>query len=155
MPQESKIAYAVEAYPDIIEEMKVLFDAHWEEIDGDKDAIKLDPKYESYERMHKSGMLHMVTAREGSKMIGYLVSFVATHLHYAARLTAHWDIYYIAPEYRHGRVGIQLFKFSEAALKAIGVQKIYAHTSLKNDIGPILERLGYLPTERVYTKLVG
>lgn len=148
------VTYQVEQYPDIIEEMKGLFDAHWAEIASDRDAIKLNPKYDSYMNMHLAGLLHMVTARENGVMVGYLVSFVNTHLHYADCLTAHWDIYYISPSHRKGMVGIKLFTFSEKALIERGVQKIYAHTKIKNDIGTLLERLGYSPCERIYTKLV-
>ena len=37
----------------------------------------------------------------------------------------------------------------------IGVRKIFTATKLHMDQGPLFERLGYRPVERMYAKLLG
>lgn len=148
------ITYQVEQYTSAIDEMKVLYQDHWEEIAGDKDIIKLNPNYEAYLQMDKVGVLHLVTVRDEDLLVGYHLSFISPHLHYVDSLTAFTDIFFLKKEYRKGRVGINLFKYMEHSLRAKGVQKIYMGTKLKHDIGRILEHLNYIPIERLYTKIL-
>lgn len=148
------ITYQVEKYSLVIEEMKELYEYHWEEIAGDKDIIKLKPNYKAYLNMDSLGILNLVTVRDGDKLVGYHLSMVYPHLHYTDSLTAFTDIFFLKKEYRKGRVGITLFKFMEKTLQERGVQKIYMGTKLSLDIGKLLERLGYTPIERLYTKIL-
>ena len=91
--------------------------------------------------------------RKFNKLIGYHIATVVRHLHYNSK-TAYTDVFYVDPLHRKGSVGVRLFKEAENYLVAMGVERIYTGTKLKLDIGPILERLGYQPIERVYTKVV-
>lgn len=148
------ITYQVEQYTSAIDEMKELYQEHWEEIAGDKDVIKLNPNYETYAQMASLGFIHLVTVRDEENLVGYHLSLVYPHLHYMDSLTAFTDIFFLKKEYRKGRVGINLFKYMEHSLRAKKVQKIYMGTKLKLDIGNLLERLGYTPIERLYTKIL-
>ena len=148
------ITYQVEQYNSAIDEMKELYLDHWEEIAGDKDIIKLNPNYELYTQMAKLGFIHLVTVRDEECLVGYHLSLVYPHMHYKDSLTAFTDIFFLKKEYRKGRIGINLFKYMEHSLRAKGVQKIYMGTKLKHDIGNLLERLGYTPIERLYTKIL-
>ena len=76
-------------------------------------------------------------------------------LHYAYK-EADSDIFFLAPEYRKGLAGARLLKFAEASLRAIGVERVFTRTKLspQHDLGPLLERLGFRPIERVYSKIL-
>ncbi len=148
------ISYQVELYSSVIDEMKELYEAHWEEVANDKETIKLNPDYTTYFTLEKAGVLHVVSVRDDDKLVGYHMSLIHPHMHYKESLTAFTDIFFIQKDYRKGRVGINLFKFMENSLRAKGVQKIYMGTKLKLDIGPVLDKLGYTAVERIYTKLL-
>jgi GNAT superfamily N-acetyltransferase len=64
------------------------------------------------------------------------------------------DVLYLAPEYRKGTTGIRLMKTAEEELVKLGVQRIVQNVKLTNDWGSILERMGYKPFERIYTKVL-
>ena len=146
--------YAVERYIDVKVEAEGLLKEHYEEVASDKDLIQLNADHARYEAYDDAGTLHLVTCRCDGKLIGYYVCFVYTHPHYKDSLTAYTDVFFISKEYRKGRVGIKLFQYVEQTLRQRGVQRIYAGTKLKLDIGPMLEYLGYNPIERVYTKVL-
>ena len=147
------ITYQVEPLENCLEEIKTLFEAHWEEVADP--TIPLNPNYNKYLEMAKQGLVHAVTARQDNAIIGYHISFIYPHLHYQQSVTCFTDIFFIAKEHRKGFVGIRLFKFLEQSLKEKNVQRIYMGTKLRLDIGAILERLGYKPIERIYTKIIG
>ena len=145
------VTYAVEPYLDVLPELKLLYPEHWQEIALDKNAIILDPDYASYENMARANILHLVTARSGVELVGYHLSMIHHHLHYRTSLTCFTDIFYLKPAYRVGMVGYKMLKFFRDSMKERGVQKIYMGTKLSHDIGPLLDRLGFKPIERLYT----
>ena len=149
----SEVTYQVERFQDCAAEGSLLWHAHLREVGADSAHFTLDPDIGRYCAMQDAGQLCIVTARKFGKLIGYHCSTVTRHLHYNSK-TAYTDVFYIDPLHRKGPVGIRLFKEAEKALIAMGVERIYSGTKLKLDIGPILERLGYNPIERVYTKVV-
>ncbi|SAK95862.1 GCN5-like N-acetyltransferase [Caballeronia temeraria] len=148
------ITYSVEKWQDIVSEMEVLWPAHWKEVAIDHETIKLAPDYRQYEAFCAAGALHIVTAREAGKIVGYHISIVRPHLHYMHDLHGFTDVYYISPEHRKGWVGVKLFKYVEKTLKARGVKKLFSGTKLHLDMGPIFERMGWRETERLFSKVL-
>ena len=148
------ITYHVEEWQSFKRESLHLWDRHWQEVAINRDVIKLNIDYGQYDQLDAAGALHVVSARSAGKIIGYHLSIVRPHLHYADSLSAFTDVYYVAPEFRKGRAGIELFKFVEKTLKARGVQKMFTGTKLHLDMGKVFERLGWKETERLYTKVI-
>lgn len=148
------ITYQVEKWKDVSAEMMHLWEAHWEEVGLDHDSIKLAPDVDLYQQYEDAGILHVVTAREAGKVIGYHITIVRPHLHYKNDLHGFTDVYFIHPEHRKGWVGIRLFKYVEKTLKDRGVKKLMTGTKLHLDMGRIFEHLGWTETERLYTKLI-
>ena len=146
--------YQVEEYQDCIKEVSAHYEEHWKELAADP-SIPLNPHYEQYNLIALAGLLHVTTVRYNGKLVGYHFAMLSPHLHYKQSLTAFTDIFYLEPEHRNGWIGVKLFKTMESTLKDRGVQRIYMGTKLKSDIGPILDRLGYNPIERLYTKIIG
>ena len=152
----SDLTFQVDDYLAIESELMAIYPEHYADLAVNKHRKKLDPDYERYHTMHAAGILHVPTARNlAGELIGYFIFIVPPcNLHYRGIKTAYNDILYLKKEYRKGFNGIRFFKFMEASMAAIGVDEVYCATKLHADYGPILERLGFAPIERIYTKLL-
>jgi len=144
------IEYLLESFESCIPEISLLCQEHYEEIAERKDVIPLDPDWERYVGMEKAGILFLATVRSDGELIGYYIVSVVPHLHYKSSLTAFTDIFFVQKDFRHGRVGYNLFKFVIKEIKALGVQRFYTSCKLKHDVGPMLDRLGFKEIERNY-----
>lgn len=149
------ITFQEESLVDCLEEMKPLFENHWDEIALHKDKIKLNPDYDKYLLMDKLGMLHVMTARDDGKIVGYFISFIQPHMHYKDTVFAMNDILFIHPDYRKGSIGFKLFKKAEESLKGIGVDVVLIHAKVKNDFKPLMDKLGFNRAEYSYSKYIG
>ncbi len=148
------VTFAVEPWSEFQDEAAFLWPDHWQEIALDKSQIKLAIDYNQYAQIDAHGQLHVVVARSEGQIIGYHLSIIRPHLHYRESLSAFTDVYYIAPEFRKGRTGINLFRFVERTLKQRGVQKMFTGTKLHMDMGKLFEHLGWTETERLFTKVI-
>ena len=70
------LAFSVEAYSDAIEEMRLLYPAHWAEVAHDTDSLPLDVNYERYLSLESAGMLHVAVARQDGRLVGYHIFVV-------------------------------------------------------------------------------
>lgn len=147
--------FQVEKWSDCVDDMRWLWPMHWEEVAIDKEQIPLNVWEEAYANAEKKGDLHIVTARDDEKIVGYYFCFVYPHLHYQQSLTAHTDVYFLHPAYRKGDNGTKLIRFMEQSLKELGVERIYTQTKVQNDKSKLFERLGWRRTEIVYSKYIG
>lgn len=146
--------YAVERWRDLKREMQPLLVRHWHEVALNHAEVPLDIDFERYDALCDAGALHIVTVRRGGLLIGYHVAIVGGHLHYKSTLHGITDVYWIAPECRHGVTAMRMFQAVERELKAVGVRKLFTATKLHMDQGPLFERLGYKPVERLYARLI-
>ena len=160
----STIIYAVEPFDTAFEEAQELLQEHWEEIAINKDKIKLAIDKERYKDLADRGVLHIVTVRDANiqksawdpgRLVGYHVGLIVPHLHYKNDLHGMTDIFFVHPDYRKGRIGIELFKFVEKAMKERGVVKLMTAVKMHKDIGLIFERLGWTEAEREFCKYIG
>lgn len=148
------ITFQRESFLTIKHELPELFQRHWEEVALDHMEVPLDPDWRCYSEMATMGILHVVTARDNGRLIGYYFAIVRPHLHYKSTLTAFSDIFIIMPEYRKGWTGYRLLKEAEKMLKDIGVRKSYLMTKVHIPLILLVKRLKYRFVERVYTKLL-
>lgn len=156
------ITYLVEPWSLIRSEIIPLWEKHYDELVHDKDRIPLAPDFRKYQEYATAGALHIVTARKQGQLIGYVFAIVTPHLHYATTLCGFWDLYYVLPEHRKGEglslakhPGKMLFQEAERTLKARGVLKMFSGTKLWRDASCIFEYLGWVETERLFTKWIG
>ena len=147
-------AYRVERWRDLKGEMLPLLSAHWREVALNHKEVPLDIDHERYDAMDDAGALHIVAVRRDGMLIGYHVAIVSGHLHYKSTLHGITDVYWIAPECRHGVTAMRMFQAVERELKALGVRKLFTATKLHIFQGPLFERLGYRPVETLYAKLI-
>ena len=151
----SDIIFQVEDYNEVIEELKPLFDQHWEEVAIHQDKIKLNPDYDQYQDLADKGILHIATARDDGKLIGYFISFVKAHPHYRDHLFAVNDILFLLPEYRHADAGCGLFMYAEEMLKERGCSVVMIHMKTHVPFDSLCQALEYENVERIYSKYIG
>ena len=148
------ITYHVEHFAAVEPEIRRLVDRHWQEV-RDFDDVPLAVKWERFRIMAADDAVLVVTARDGKKLVGYIVHLVVESMHYDL-LVAHDDAHYLHPDHRKGWTGIRLIRACEAALKARGVDLIYYHQKIRSDLnkGKVFERMGYAATEILYAKRI-
>lgn len=113
-----KITFQEETMSDIIDELVPLFGDHYTETGAFGGMrLPLNIQWQAYKIIEDKGMLHFVTARKGNELIGYYVSIVAPHLHFAGSLVAENDTLFLRKEYRKGLTGCKLIKYAGEALR--------------------------------------
>lgn len=113
-----EITFQEEIMSEIVEELIPLFSEHYNET-GAFGGMKLplNIQWNVYKALEDLGMLHFVTARKGAKLIGYYVSIVTYHLHFADTLIAENDTLFLRKEYRKGLTGCKLIKYAGESLR--------------------------------------
>ena len=148
------ITYQIEPWQAIKWEIQPLLVRHWEEVALDRDTIPLVVDYAVYDALAANGSLQIMTVRAAGELVGYFWAVVRTHPHYALTLMAFTDIVYIAPDHRKGMTGVKLFTEMEKHLRGMSVEKIFAGTKEKLNLGPIYKRLSYVVHEVIYSKVL-
>jgi GNAT superfamily N-acetyltransferase len=120
----------IETLADVKDECGDLIAAHWREIAVWQD-IPLDPDWELYEALEKSGRLAIYTVRtDNEKLVGYAVFVTRQHAHYKKHSWALNDIVFVHPDYRDGRIGRNLVRFWEQDLKARGIHVVHVNVKV-------------------------
>ena len=126
---------------------------HHEEVEDQR--LPLVPDYNLFMSLEQQQMLHVFTARDDGKLVGYNVYTTTPTLHHQTTKVAVCDSIYVLPSYRGTWVGVKLIKFAETVLKDKGVSVVMMNAKSKHDFGSMLNRLGYAQTEVQYTKHLG
>jgi GNAT superfamily N-acetyltransferase len=105
--------------------------------------------------MQERGKLHIVTARDEGKLVGYFASFVDYHLHYKETMMAVNDALFLDKDYRKGSLAKDMFTFAEKELKELGVKVIHLHMKVEHPFDKLCESCGYTNSERLYAKYIG
>ena len=127
------------------DELEDMLKLHVEELS--KFSVSLNPDWDMYQQLENMKVLHIVTARDDKKLIGYYVSIIATHHHYKDALIAENDIHYILPEYRKGWLGYRFLKHVIQLLKKRNVNIILHTMKADHSYLPITKRLGFKLTD--------
>lgn len=149
------LTYQLEDWATYVRDCQALWWEHWEEIAVQKDRMPMRPDEEAYRALEAAGRLQIVTAREQGVMVGYIVSVVRPHMHYADVLTGYEDAYFLSKSHRKGMAGVKLIREAIRHMRAVGVQKCFFMTKAALDMGRIFERLGFTKTDIVYSKWIG
>jgi L-amino acid N-acyltransferase YncA len=149
------ITYALEPWEQYFRECQALWEEHYAEIAVDKDRMPMRPDIATYRALEARGQLQIVVARDDGRMIGYILSVIRPHLHYADVLTGYEDAYFLTKPHRRGMTGVNLIREAVRHMKAAGVRKVFFMTKAALDMGRIFERLGFTKTDIVYSKWIG
>lgn len=133
-----------ERYGEVIDDIKPLLAEHHRELALYQDDIPLDPDFDLYEQLDRSGVLRVYTARDNGRLIGYAIFVVRErHGHYAHRWAVN-DILFIVPERRTLGVGSGLFDFFEADLREGGPVVVHIETKAEHpELAFLLQSRGY------------
>lgn len=152
------LTFQKETYVSLLPELPAVHQQHWEDIALDKNAIKLNPRYDEYLAYDSIGKLHCMVARDGGKLAGYFFMLVFPHLHYGQSLTAFADIYYLKREYRRDFAVVArlrgLIRATEQMCRDLHVQKVYITSKNYLDLTAVLAKEGYRFIETVHSKLL-
>lgn len=143
-----------EPWPALIEEMKPMLPAHYEELALNKDRVPLSPQYHIYDERDAQGMVMCIALRDAGELVGYFIGFIAPGLHYSTCLTLQLDIFWIHPDHRGRHGGIVLFKAVEAEAKRRGVQRLFVGSKCHLPADFLFEKLGYTKVEHTYSAML-
>jgi hypothetical protein len=146
------LEFSVEAYSDAIEEMRLLYPAHWAEVAHDTDSLPLDVNYERYLQLESAGMLHVAVARQDGYLVGYHIFVIRAPQHYKSTVMAFSDATYLKPGCRKGFAGVRFLRFAADSTRSAGAKGVYMSSTSRLPFGKILEWLGFTETERIYYK---
>ena len=144
------LTFQKERFSDIAPDLPPLFLRHFEEVAHDKDRISLAPDWEGYSMLEAAGRLHIITARDDGKLVGYFFADIGYGLHNHTSLISGTDMFYLDPEYRKGLNGYRLLK---TAIEGLEFDKMKIQTKIDRNLGRIFERLGFRAAEIVYTRV--
>ena len=101
--------------------------------------------------------LRIITAYDDEEMpVGYHVAIVMDDIHDDSVMLAMTDMYFLHPDFRKGRNGIELLKVAEVDLTAFApgvVWRLTVPIDVDRDLGVVIERtLHAKPIERLYQK---
>lgn len=133
----------------LVAELTPLLHSHFKEISANQD-IPLDPDWDAYQAVSDGGFLRIFTVRDAGKLVGYCVFTVRRNPHYKGSVQASQDILFLSKELRGKLVGFRFIKWCDEQLRADGVQVVYHHVKFAHDFGPMLERIGYKPVDKIY-----
>lgn len=139
-------------FVDLLTHAQAMFAAHWEEIAQNKSLMVLKPDLPRYHAMDAAGMLITIGAFDGGVLVGYSLSFVSQHLHYADLRYAQNDLLFVDAAHRKGRVGLQLIHATEDAAREAGAQMVIWHAKQGTALNDLLPRLGYGVQDIMYSR---
>jgi GNAT superfamily N-acetyltransferase len=133
--------------------LEELMHDHWRECSIDHDEVPLNPNWELAATMERQGTLHTFALYEDKKLIGYATFEVAPHLMFKSTRYAWNTGIYVDPKHRKGNAGLKLFAEAEKMLVNQGVRKLVYSAPDTSPLHKLLQKAGYRPSERYYTKV--
>ncbi len=112
-----------------------------------------DPDWNRYFEYERAGVLRIWTARdECGVLVGYFVGLVVHGLHAASTRHCYADLFWLAPEWRDGLLGLRFLRSVVTATKGLGVQVLRWETNDtfspdangRSRVARLLERIGFV-----------
>jgi len=129
------------------------------EFDGLFDAYRAEaaiddlpmPSYEAhiYRSMEAAGLLHILGAHQGDRLIGFLSLIVSVLPHYGMTC-ATAESYFVDARHRRGGAGIKLLRKAESLSEELGAGVLLLSARPDSPLSVILPRSGYAPANTVF-----
>lgn len=129
----------------LFDELRPILASHYAEIAEDDEPFNFD--WDMYELASRSGLMMTVTARDGEKLVGYIIFALLHDLRCKQILEATSNGWYVMPEYR-GRLGAEILDKANEYLKAVGVNR--TKFFLGGAASLLLKRKGYTTKHQVW-----
>jgi len=144
---------ARERMEDIVEEMKLLHQAHWNETEMHRHGLALNPDYDEFIRYERAGRYVLFTLRNDGRLQGNCALYLDKNTH-TQTLIATEDTLYLLPEARKGRAAKRFIEYCENSLKSLGVKEINVSVKTVNKVGRFFGMLGYRHLENGLSKIL-
>ena len=117
----------------------------WRTITPEMDLLR-------YYALEAAGQLLLVTARQGSEMLGYVIASVCRHPNYATKC-AFEAAHYLCPSARQGLRSpwFRMVRFTRAEAKKMGAGELVIQSNSGKPIGPLFKAMGFKKTAEIYT----
>ena len=136
-----------------IDEMWELLAAHWHEVAKNKQVMVLKPDRARYEQLEAMGGLLCLAALDADgEIVGYSVSFLGPHIHYADLIVANNDVLFLREDLRPSTVGLRLIKETERLAKSRGARLMLWHAKEATALAKIMPRMGYGVQDIIFSK---
>ena len=137
------ITFSVESMANILDEIRPLHLAHWEEKPALRPPGEFNPDYSRFSLLQEQGAALLATARINGRLVGYCQFYVNRHPWTQARFAV-CDLLYITPECRGDLLGFRLFRYAHHALEHHGITEFrgFAHRG-NREAQVLMKRCGY------------
>lgn len=141
--------YECEVTEDTINDIGSLLEHHSSELGyGDVD---IDVK--SYVALYDIGMLKLYVAELNNTKVGYICYIISNSLNNKSVKTATQNGLFVSKANRGAMIALKLISYADYDIKEkYNVDYIMQPCNVKNDIYPLMKRLGYTEYEKVYKK---
>ena len=117
-------------------------------------VLPFQPNRRVYDELEALGATRLYTARAAGVLVGYALFLLSFHPQYAGTKLAMQEVMYVDPAHR-GFGAAKFLAYTDQALKAEGAGAVMRHVRHGAvDYGKSLERMGYLPIQTAYLKVV-
>lgn len=156
------ISFQKESMAGCLEDMKILHRLHWEETEGYRHGLPLNPDYARYLNYERISYYHLFTARSDGMLVGNCGVYVQKSMHTqlpvadmrADENIANEDTLFLMRMARGPGVAKRFFEFVEQYLtQQMGVVEIRISVKLGNRVSKLWEEMGYVPTAMQFTKV--
>lgn len=107
-------------------------------------------KFATYRHLEAAGMLHVIVARIGGELIGFITVLFAPLPHYAGSAVAVSESFFVAAARRASGAGIKLLRAAEAKAKELGSPGLLVSAPFNGRLFEVLPRAGYVETNRIF-----
>ena len=146
------ITFQEETYKTIISypQFVPLLMENWGETEIFNMTKKLAPKLSIYKSLADQNILKLYSVKDDDILVGYFVSFIMPHQHYADVIVAETDTFFISEKYRKGLLGYKFLQYVVKNLKQkVGI--IFLTMNVKKDLSKLLTRLNFKLTDYKYS----
>lgn len=135
--------------------LRQLHEQHWRETEGHRHNLEFNPDYARAIDLAMQGRYLLLVAQRADtdELVGNYGLYLARSMH-TQTLMATEDTLFVRADCRRGRLGVEMIRYAEYVLRALGVRELNVTVKRVNNVGPMIERMGYLPVGTTYTKIL-
>ena len=149
----SGFVFHVERIADLLDEIKPLHMAHWNETEGYRHATPLNADYDTFMAHERAGSYILFTARKEGALVGNCAMYLSRSTHTQTMLATE-DTLFFLPSVRGGFTALRFQKYIERVLRALGVKEVRVSVKTINNANVLLERMGFTKVSVQYSKII-
>lgn len=110
-----------------------------------------DPQWSTYYAMEKVGVLRVIGAFVGSRLVGFMIIIFAPLPHYG-KLAGSTESYFVTASSRNSGAGLRLLREAELMGQELGVAGFFVSSPTEGRLAGVLPHVGYTQTNSVFFK---